>query len=151
MTTEELRQAITKPADQRGLTVEGALLAAVVADAAGQPGALPLVSHALLETWRRRRGNTLTLAGYQAAGGIQGALAQTAERLYDALSPGSRSGPGLLLRLTALGEGTEDTGRRVARAELDAADPDTARARPARRRTAGRPRRRPPWRSRTRR
>lgn len=116
---EELRQAITGPARESGCALEGALLTTIAADAAGQAGALPLVSHALLETWRRRRGNTLTLAGYQAAGGIDGALAATAERTYAALTDDERhAARDLFLRLTAFGEGTEHTRRRVARAEL---------------------------------
>lgn len=120
MSTEELRQAITQPAIGAHCSVEGSLVAAVVADSGGRPGALPLVSHALLETWRRRRGNTLTLAGYQAAGGIQGALAQSAETFYAGLTPEQqRLARDLFLRLTAIGEGTEDTKRRIARDELD--------------------------------
>ncbi|MFF3276037.1 hypothetical protein ACFYWU_34650 [Streptomyces chrestomyceticus] len=127
MTTDELRQTISKPAVAAGCTVEQALLARVVADATGQANALPLVSHALRETWRRRRGNALTLAGYEAAGGIQHALAQSAEAVHDRLSPPQQQ---LLrwvfLRLIALGEGTDDTKRRVPRAELDAAGPGAA-------------------------
>ncbi|MFI6511878.1 WD40 repeat domain-containing protein [Streptosporangium sp. NPDC050855] len=126
MATEELRQAVTQPARDAGCTVEGALLAAIIADTAGRPGSLPLLSHALVETWHRRRGNTLTLAGYRAAGGIHGALVKTAETLYATLTPAQRScARNLLIRLTALGEGTGDTARRITRGELDADNPDT--------------------------
>ncbi|BCM70648.1 hypothetical protein EASAB2608_05982 [Streptomyces sp. EAS-AB2608] len=126
MSSQELREAITRPAALAGCTVTGPLLAAVVADATGQPGALPLVSHAMVETWRRRSGNRLTLDGYLAAGGIQHALAQTAEVAYRALSPAQRNvARSLFLRLTALGVGTEDTRRRISREELDPG-PDTA-------------------------
>lgn len=119
MSTEELRRAVSMPATIEGCTVEGALLARVVADAAGQPNALPLVSHALRETWRRRRGNTLSLAGYEASGGIHYALARTAEELYEGLTGGQQAlARGILLRLVALGDGTEDTKRRLPRAEL---------------------------------
>ncbi|MGW3071399.1 nSTAND1 domain-containing NTPase [Kitasatospora sp. NPDC001132] len=82
---DELRRAITEPAARSGCTVEGALLAVLISTAAQQPGALPLVSAALLETWRRRSGNALTLAGFQATGGFEGALARTAETLYNGL------------------------------------------------------------------
>ncbi|GAA3439209.1 hypothetical protein [Kutzneria kofuensis] len=82
MTADELRVAITKPAAGLGQGVEAALVTRLIADAVGQPGVLPLVSHALLETWRRRQGVTLTLAGYDAAGGIRHAIAQTAEAVY---------------------------------------------------------------------
>ncbi|HEX6342982.1 XRE family transcriptional regulator [Umezawaea sp.] len=126
MSAEELRQAIMRPAAKVGCTVETALVTRLVADATGQPGVLPLVSHALLETWRRRRGTTLTLAGYEAAGGIQHALAQTAERTYTALETDQRAlARQVFLRLTALGDRTEDTKRRLARGELDTDDVDT--------------------------
>ncbi|MFF4432813.1 hypothetical protein ACFYZ4_27090 [Streptomyces sp. NPDC001513] len=125
MSSQELREAITRPAVLADCTVTGPLLAAVVADATGQPGALPLVSHAMVETWRRRSGSRLTLEGYQAAGGIQHALAHTAEAAYGALSPAQQDlARSLFLRLTALGDGTEDTRRRITRDELDPS-PDT--------------------------
>jgi transcriptional regulator with XRE-family HTH domain/KaiC/GvpD/RAD55 family RecA-like ATPase len=127
MTTDELRRAIVQPAARVECAVEGALLADLIAHANGRVGVLPLLSHALLETWRRRRGNTLTLAGFQAAGGIEGALARSAEAVYTSLRPAQqRLAKDLFVRLTALGEGTEDTKRRISRAELDADDPDTA-------------------------
>ena len=52
----------------------------------GEPGALPLLSHALRQTWERREGRTLTVAGYQATGGIRGCIAQSAEQLYESLT-----------------------------------------------------------------
>ncbi|MFI9009332.1 XRE family transcriptional regulator [Actinosynnema sp. NPDC053489] len=120
MGPEELRQVIMQPAVKASCTVETALVSRLVADATGQAGVLPLVSHALLETWRRRRGTTLTLAGYEAAGGIQHAIAQTAERTYTSLERNQRAlARQVFLRLTALGDGTEDTKRRLPRAELD--------------------------------
>ncbi|MFJ3877863.1 hypothetical protein ACIPW5_10430 [Streptomyces sp. NPDC090077] len=126
MSSRELREAITRPAALADCTVTGALLAAVVADATGQPGALPLVSHAMAETWHRRSGSRLTLDGYLAAGGIRHALAHTAEAAYRSLSPVQQDlARSLFLRLTALGDGTEDTRRRITRDELDPG-PDTS-------------------------
>ncbi|WP_432842141.1 hypothetical protein [Dactylosporangium sp. CA-092794] len=123
MTSDELRQAIVAPAGRAGCTVESALVSRLIADATGQSGVLPLVSHALLETWHRRRGNALTLAGYDAAGGIDGAVARTAEQAYGALDETHRGlARQLFLRLTAPGEGTEDTKRRIRRDELDTED-----------------------------
>ncbi|MGW1055789.1 nSTAND1 domain-containing NTPase [Streptomyces sp. NPDC002521] len=124
MTTDQLRRAIAQPAVRLGYTVETSLLVALVADSAGEASVLPLLSHALLATWRRRRGNTLTLAGYQAAGGIQHALAHTAEAAYRALTGDEQAlAKDLLLRLVALagdpGDG-EDTKRRISRDELPA-------------------------------
>ncbi|GGK32690.1 hypothetical protein GCM10010124_26830 [Pilimelia terevasa] len=120
MTEEELSRAVTAPARTAGLSVERALVTKVLADAAGQTGALPLVSHALLETWRHRQGTQLTLAAYEATGGLTRAVAQTAEREYAALGAAAQAAArDLLTRLTALGEGTADTPRRVYTAELD--------------------------------
>jgi WD40 repeat protein/energy-coupling factor transporter ATP-binding protein EcfA2 len=119
MQPDELRAVITQPAAKAGLTVEPALVATIVADVAGRPGALPLLSHALLETWRRRQGRRLTLVGYQAAGRVQGAITQTAEQVYAALNDHQqRIARRVFMRLTALGEGTEDTRRRVTQEEL---------------------------------
>ncbi|WP_170067892.1 helix-turn-helix domain-containing protein [Lentzea guizhouensis] len=104
MSPDELRRAITQPAAKAGCTVETALLTTIVAEAAGRNGVLPLVSHALQETWYRRRGNTLTLAGYQAVGGIHGALAQSAETAYAELDEEQqRLAKQLLLRLSTDG------------------------------------------------
>ncbi|MEU3312439.1 hypothetical protein ABZ743_07230 [Streptomyces sp. NPDC006662] len=119
MSAAELRRAVVEPARRAGLTVEGGLQATLVAHAHGQVGALPLLSHSLLETWRRRRGAALTLDGFHAAGGFEGALAQSAEALYDSLSaPQQRLARQVFVHLIALGEGTEDTKRPVAREEL---------------------------------
>ncbi|KIF04274.1 hypothetical protein PL81_19630, partial [Streptomyces sp. RSD-27] len=119
MSAAELRRAVVEPARRAGLTVEGGLQATLVAHAHGQVGVLPLLSHSLLETWRRRRGAALTLDGFHAAGGFEGALAQSAEALYASLSaPQQLLARQVFVHLIALGEGTEDTKRPVARAEL---------------------------------
>ncbi len=119
MQPDDLRAVIIQPAARDGLTVESALIETILADVVGRPGALPLLSHALLETWRRRRGRRLTLAGYQAAGRVQGAITQTAEQIYAGFDTSQqRIAQGVFVRLTALGEGTEDTRRRVSRDEL---------------------------------
>jgi DNA-binding SARP family transcriptional activator len=125
MTEAELRRAITEPARRAGLTVEAGLAEAVCRDAAGEPGALPLVSTALLETWVRRQNHTLTLAGYLEAGGVRGALARLAEDVYDGFDPRRKSiARRVFLRLAEPGPGHEDLRRRVPRSEL-ALGPET--------------------------
>ncbi|MCC8242825.1 WD40 repeat domain-containing protein [Saccharothrix luteola] len=120
LTEDELRDVVTKPAALVGLTVERALVTKILAEASGQPGALPLLSHALLETWRQRRGDVLGVAGYEATGGVAGAVARTAETLYDGFDDEQReTARQVLVRLVAFGEGVEDTRRRVPRDELD--------------------------------
>jgi WD40 repeat protein len=137
MTTTGLRRAIEAPARQAGLDLEPELTEELLRDlgtaASGpapvaaddpvpgdyEPGALPLLSHALQATWLRRDGSTLTLDAYRAGGGIRGAVAATAEAIYEGLTePERRELRRLLRRLVAVGDGTQDTRRRVRRSEL---------------------------------
>lgn len=119
MSPAELRDAVVKPATAAGLIVERALTARLVEEVADAPGGLPLLSHALLETWRRRRGKTLTMTGYEAAGCLDGAIAETAERVYGRFTEAqTATARRVLLRLVAPGDGTPDTRRPVDRAEL---------------------------------
>ena len=98
----ELREAIEQPAQRAGLRVERGLVDLLERDTDGEPGALPLLSHALAETWLRRDGPALTIEGYLATGGIRGAVAKSADRLYDSLSIGERSVlRSLLLRMVS--------------------------------------------------
>ncbi|MFD3313495.1 hypothetical protein [Streptomyces sp. NPDC058694] len=120
MTADELRDTVVGPAQAVGLLVERELTARVVEEVLDRPGALPMLSHALLETWKRRRGRLLTLAAYEAAGGVRGAIAATAEEAYGQLSAAqAHTARQLLLRLIEPGQGTDDTRRPLSRAELD--------------------------------
>ncbi|MER5215720.1 WD40 repeat domain-containing protein [Streptomyces sp. NPDC002838] len=126
LTTAELREAVTGPAKAVGLELEPGLAELIVREVsadgprgAHDAGVLPLLSHALLATWQRRKGGRLTLAGYRAAGGIQGAVAATAERAWSSLDPPARTAARLLLlRLVRLGEDTQATRRRGTRRRL---------------------------------
>jgi hypothetical protein len=120
MSEEELRSAIERPAAVDGLRLEPGLADTILADVAGQPRALPLMSHALLETYARRRGAELTLSGYHAAGGVSGAIAQTADAILEGLSSAEQAlARSIFLRLIEIGkEGSQDARRRVAPSEL---------------------------------
>lgn len=126
MTVEELRRAIEEPARRGGWEFEAGLVDLLLNDIGAQgagnpePGALPLLSHALLSTWEHRQGRTLTLNGYQASGGVRGAIAETAENVFtDQLNQTQQElARDVFLRLTELGEGTEDTRRRATLNEL---------------------------------
>ena len=121
MTAEELRLAIEEPARRGHWEFEPGLVDLILRDVGDEPGALPLLSHALLETWKRRAGHTLTLKGYADAGGVHGAIAHTAESVYQNLLPEEQSiARDIFLRLTELGEetATGDTRRRAALDEL---------------------------------
>jgi WD40 repeat protein/class 3 adenylate cyclase len=119
MNTDELRRAIEEPAKRGRWEFEPGLIDLILRDVGDEPGALPLLSHALLETWKRRAGHTLTLKGYADAGGVRGAIAHTAEGVYQNLSEVEQTSTrDIFLRLTELGEGTEDTRRRASFDEL---------------------------------
>ena len=57
MDDDDLRTAIETPARQYGLLLEAGLVDVLVGEVEGEPGALPLLSHALRETWVRPRGS----------------------------------------------------------------------------------------------
>jgi WD40 repeat protein/DNA-binding SARP family transcriptional activator len=125
MNADELRRAIEEPARAGGWTLEPGLVDLFLRDIGAdgdrspEPGALPLLSHALLETWHRRSGRMLTLAGYAESGKIHEAIAKTAEAVFARFSPQEQSiARNIFLRLTELGEGTQETRRRVLLSEI---------------------------------
>ncbi|MFD2691585.1 helix-turn-helix domain-containing protein [Streptomyces phyllanthi] len=119
MTADELREAVIGPAQAAGLIVERTLTARIVEDVLDEPGGLPMLSHALLETWRRRKGRMLTLAAYEAAGGVRGAIAASAEEAYGELSPAqAHAAQHLLLRMVEPGQGNADTRRPLSWEEM---------------------------------
>ncbi|HEU4354033.1 MAG TPA: BTAD domain-containing putative transcriptional regulator [Actinomycetota bacterium] len=116
---EELERAIVAPADRAGLTVEPRLLAAMITDVVDRPGTLPLLQYALTELAERRDDGRLTLTGYRKIGGVSGALARRAAQIFGAMQEGAQEAcRQMFLRLVTLGEGSEDTRRRVRRSEL---------------------------------
>ncbi len=123
MDAEGLRQSIEQPAWRVGIELEQGLAETILDDIASQPGALPLLEHALLELWQRRRGTLMTLEAYRESGGVQGAIAQRAESIFNAFDAREQAvARRILLRLTQPGEGTEDTRRRAPMAEFAAGD-----------------------------
>ena len=124
MSQEDLRAAIEGPARQSGLLLEPGLVDLLVHEVEGEPGGLPLLSHALHETWQRREGRTLTVEGYQRTGGIKGAVAQSAEAIYDQVASEQRPMlRDLLLRLVTSTPEGEPVRSRVPRRTV-APDPD---------------------------
>jgi WD40 repeat protein/serine/threonine protein kinase len=120
LSKEELAAAIVQPARQAGVLLEEDLTPAIVADVQTEPGALPLLQYALTELFERRQDGTMSLAAYEDVGGVTGALARRAEELYASLDPVSQDvARQIFLRLVTLGEGVEDTRRRVPRKEFD--------------------------------
>ena len=121
LTTDEVERAVAGPAQRVGLRPEKGLVSTIIREAGNQPGTLPLLQYALSELFEHREGRTLTNKAYREIGGVLGALGRSAESIYKNLDEAGQAGARqLFLRMVTLGEGTEDTRRRVLRAELEA-------------------------------
>ncbi|MFI9325175.1 hypothetical protein ACIGXI_36105 [Kitasatospora aureofaciens] len=128
MTDDEVRSAVERPAERSGLTIGKELVNTIVRDLRGsarqdegayEAGRLPLLAHALRATWLERRGNALTVDSYRDTGGIDGAVAATAENEFGKLTPAEQQTARLLfLGLVRIGENGEVTRRRRTRADL---------------------------------
>jgi WD40 repeat protein/transcriptional regulator with XRE-family HTH domain len=127
MTAEEVRAAIEGPAQAAHLDLEPGLADLMLRDlrpvsarrGAHDPGALPLLSHALLSTWQGRRAGRLTIEGYRASGGITDAVARSADLAYAGLTASQqRAARRLFLRLVWVADDGADTRRRVPLADL---------------------------------
>lgn len=115
LSPDGLRAAIEEPARLAGLRLETGLVEVLLRDAGDRSAVLPHLSHALVETWARRVGSTLTIDGYEASGGIAGSIAQAAEQRFEALSRDDRDVcRAVLLRLVDRGTDGTTTRRRVA-------------------------------------
>lgn len=107
MGAQDLRRAIEQQVSAVGLRLEDGLCAAMLAAIEDEPGAMPLLQHTLLQLWQRRRGAWLTAQAYQALGGVQLAIAETAEAVYQdsaAISGEQDRLRDLFIRLTQLDE-----------------------------------------------
>ncbi len=127
MSREELTRAILQPAALANWKVQEGLVEVILDDLGTEPGALPLLSHALLETWKRRRARVMTLSGYTASGGVRGAIAQTAEtvfrqRLSREQQPIARM---IFIKLAEMNQDSPDTRRRATFSELITRATDT--------------------------
>jgi acyl-coenzyme A thioesterase PaaI-like protein len=119
MTGDELERAVVEPAILAGLRLEPGLVELAVREVADEPGALPLLSHALRATWERRDGRTLTVEAYRESGGGGAAIAQTADELLAAMPPEQQElMRRVFIRLTDVGDDGAATRRRVRKEEL---------------------------------
>ena len=125
LTEAQLRDVIVSPAAKAGVTVDDALVQVLVGELsprgsqfAHDSGALPLLSHALLSTWQVSKGKTLAVADYLATGGIRGAVGQSAEEVFSALTvEQQREARRIFMRLVNLDDDVV-TRRRVDRVGL---------------------------------
>ncbi|HSH02435.1 MAG TPA: WD40 repeat domain-containing protein, partial [Anaerolineae bacterium] len=137
MTEGELRQAMLAQASLAGLRFDPDLAEQLLADVAGEPGAMPLLQHVLKALWLRRYGPWLRREAYHEIGQVQKGIAHTADEIYESLSEREQAQmQDIFIRLTRLDEdgvGVEgerrDTRRRVAFTELVPAEGDEAETR----------------------
>jgi hypothetical protein len=77
-----LSDLVRNPAERAGLDLDDGLADDILRDAGGDPGALPLIAFCLEELYQRTAPeHRLTLDGYQAMGGLRGAIGQRAGKL----------------------------------------------------------------------
>lgn len=125
MAAAELEAAIVEPARRVGVGVDPALLAELITDSAGRPGALPLLQHVLAALFENLEDSRLDLDTYRALGGLRGALTRRAERVFEGLDDAGRvAARQLFLRLVRLSDGERTTSRRVTVRELAALEAD---------------------------
>src|SRR5262249_2661134 len=121
---ELLRKSIIQPAEDVGVTLEGDLLERLLADAADEPGALPLLQETLVLLWGKMQRRRLTLNAYEQLGrdgrsGLMVAIATRADAVLAAISADQQViARRILLRLVQFGEGRPDTRRQQAVAAL---------------------------------
>ena len=129
MRRDELRRAVERPAQRVGMLVDPELADALVADVKDEPGALPLLSTALLELWQRRDGRRLRYTTYEQTGGVRGAVGRLAEDAFGQLDEAQQKiARSVLMRLAGEGAAGAVERRRVALAELETdSDEDVAR------------------------
>ncbi len=133
MNREELQQAIEEPAAQRTLFFESPqLVDRLIDEAIDKAGILPLLSFTLSELYLKylqaeengeRSDRTIAEADYLDLGGVEGSLAQAAERTYQLVKQEINfSINNVMLRMVSL-NGNEITRRRVFKSELDYPEP----------------------------
>ena len=125
LTYDQIKASIVKPAAKAGIVCEPNLIYNILLDVVGAPGELPLLQYTLLELWQQRQIDPdggparLTLDAYNELGGVRGTLQKRANDLFYSLThEEQRVAKRVFIALTQIGDGTEDTRRRIAKSEL---------------------------------
>lgn len=119
MKPDDLRKAIVEPAKQVQLEIEPELVEEMLTDVVDAPGYLPLLQYTLTQLWEQRTDNCLRLNTYAQLGGVMGTLRKRATEVYETFTEEEQASVRhIFLALTQLGEGTEDTRRRVLKQDL---------------------------------
>ncbi|MBW4491581.1 MAG: PD40 domain-containing protein [Oscillatoria princeps RMCB-10] len=119
MNENELENAISRPAEKRGVQLEEGLAQRLVDDVTERPGYLPLLQFTLTQLWAKQSGGKLTGEAYEKSGGVEESLGNFAEAEYGKLGEGDRKrAQRVFIQLVQPGEGTEDTRRLAKKAEV---------------------------------
>ena len=131
MPRDALRQVISAPlGGLKGIRFAGGLADQILHDTPIGPGALPLLEYTLTELWKRQQRGIITTAAYRDLGGVEGALARSAERVLWARADASerRAVERVFIQMIRPGEQLDagrrapDTRRVASRDEFDDAD-----------------------------
>ena len=123
MGPEELVSAIAQPALRVGLKIDPDLIAQIINDMKGEPGALPLMQFALKDLFDAEQAKggmiALTLSDYLERGGINQALERHANASLEKLTEEEKElARSVFSGLIEIGRGTQDTRRTALSNEL---------------------------------
>ena len=122
MTGKELEDAIVNPAEKQGVKLQERLLARILKDVESEENCLPLLEFTLSQLWEKRPKAEieLSVANYEALGGVMGSLNTHAEEIYQGLVKQKREDwvQQVMLKLVRTGEGKKDTRQRQLKADL---------------------------------
>lgn len=119
MDKQELTEVIAQPALKMKVELEEGLTNKLIDDLNNHPGRLPLLEFALSQLWFKQKNWYLTHQAYQEIGGLEKALTQQADKVFQSLSPTNKlQAERIFIQLVRPGEGTEDTRRVATRIEV---------------------------------
>ncbi len=114
MSKKELERAISKPAEVAGYPLDEGVVKLLIEQTEGRVGALPLLQFALSRIWSGLREGISPAETLEKIGGVGGALAGVAQRIFDSLDTNEKVlARRVFLGLVELGEGVTDTRRRT--------------------------------------
>ncbi len=114
MNPKQLGRAIAKPAQNAGRPLEKAVVDMLIHQTHGHEGALPLLQFALTRIWEGMEQGKDPADTLKQIGGVGGALAGEARRLYRTLTKEEQAiARRAFLAMVNLGEGVRDTRRRI--------------------------------------
>ena len=117
MTADRLRESTEKRLALAGASAETGLIDSVLEDVGAEPGDLALLEHALGLLWEKSAGpnRVLTNRAYTEIGRLRGALGRHADSVYQHAGGElqQRLVEKIFLELVQLGEGSQDTRRRL--------------------------------------